>query len=120
MTLWVAMSISIPAYMLGSSLIGNGMNIWQAILTIALGNVIVLIPMALIAHPGQKYGVSFPVLIRSSFGTQGAKCTALLRAFVACGWFGIQSCIAGNALYVILVLFFPSLNLDSAIDRQGF
>lgn len=109
MTLWVSMSISIPAYMLGSSLVGNGMNLWQAMLTIIIGNIIVLIPMALIAHPGPKYGVPFPVLIRSSFGTQGAKLTALFRAFVACGWFGIQSCIAGSALYVIFLSFFPSI-----------
>lgn len=109
MSLWIAMCITITTYMLGSSLIGNGMNWWEAVITIALGNIIVLIPMALIAHPGPKYGVPFPVLIRSSFGLEGAKIIALLRAFVACGWFGINVCIAGNALFLILTYIFPSI-----------
>lgn len=109
MTLWIAMCINIPTYMLGSSLIGSGMNWWQAVVTVILGNIIVLIPMALIAHSGPKYGIPFPVLIRSSFGVEGAKVTALLRAFVACGWFGIQSCIAGNALFLIATYIFPGI-----------
>ncbi|MEI6057206.1 MAG: NCS1 family nucleobase:cation symporter-1 [Lentisphaerota bacterium] len=108
-SMWIALSVSIATYMLGSSLIGSGMNWWQAIVTIALGNIIVLIPMVLVAHPGPKYGVPFPVLIRSSFGTEGAKLAAMARAFVACGWFGIQSSIAGNALFVIISFFFPSI-----------
>lgn len=105
--IWVTMSINIPTYMLGSSLIGSGMNWWQSILTIALGNIIVLIPMSLIAHAGPKYGVPFPVLIRSSFGTQGAKLIAMMRAFVACGWLGINLVISGNALYIILAGLLP-------------
>jgi len=107
--LWISMSACIPTYMLASSLIGGGMNWWQAILTVFLGNLIVVIPMILNAHAGTKYGISFPVFCRASFGTFGANIPALLRAFVACGWFGIQSWIGGNAIYKILSVFVPSL-----------
>src|SRR6266550_3293058 len=107
--LWISMSACIPTYMLASSLIGGGMNWWQAILTIFLGNLIVLIPMVLNAHAGTHYGIPFPVYCRAAFGTRGANVPALLRAFVACGWFGIQAWIGGNAIYKILAVFVPSL-----------
>ena len=107
--LWISMSACIPTYMLASSLIGGGMNWWQAVLTIFLGNLIVLVPMVLNAHAGTKYGIPFPVLCRASFGTRGANLPALLRAFVACGWFGIQAWIGGEAIHKILALFIPSL-----------
>ncbi len=107
--LWISMSACIPTYMLASSLIGGGMNWWQAILTIFLGNLIVLIPMVLNAHAGTYYGIPFPVYCRASFGTKGANIPALLRALVACGWFGIQTWIGGNAIYKILAVFVPSL-----------
>src|SRR3989454_601292 len=107
--LWISMSACIPTYMLASSLIGGGMNWWQAILTIFLGNLIVLIPMVLNAHAGTHYGIPFPVYCRASFGTKGANIPALLRALVACGWFGIQTWIGGNAIYKILAVFMPSL-----------
>jgi NCS1 family nucleobase:cation symporter-1 len=105
--LWISMSACIPTYMLASSLIGGGMNWSQAVLTIFLGNLIVLIPMVLNAHAGTKYGIPFPVFCRASFGTAGANIPALMRAFVACGWFGIQTYIGGEAIYKILVVFFP-------------
>jgi NCS1 family nucleobase:cation symporter-1 len=107
--LWISMSACIPTYMLASSLIGGGMNWWQAIFTIFLGNLIVLIPMVLNAHAGTKYGIPFPVYCRASFGTVGANVPALLRALVACGWFGIQTWIGGNAIYKILGVFWPTL-----------
>src|ERR1700722_20261550 len=97
--LWISMAACIPTYMLASGLISDGMNWWQAILTIFLANVIVLIPMVLNAHAGTHYGIPFPVFCRAAFGTAGANIPALLRAFVACGWFGIQSWIGGNAIY---------------------
>ena len=84
--LWISMSLCIPTYMLASSLIGGGMNWWQAIFTIFLGNTIVLIPMILNGHAGAKYGIPFPVFARASFGTKGANIPAMLRAIVACGW----------------------------------
>ncbi len=107
--LWISMSLCIPTYMLASSLIGGGMNWWQAILTIFLGNCIVLIPMILNGHAGAKYGIPFPVLVRVSFGTKGANIPAMLRAIVACGWFGIQTWIGGASLYNILRAWIPSL-----------
>src|SRR5437867_12458209 len=102
--LWISMSACIPTYMLASGLIDPkiGMNWSQAILTIFFGNLIVLIPMVLNAHAGTHYGIPFPVYCRAAFGTLGANIPALLRALVACGWFGIQSWIGGSAIYKIL------------------
>src|SRR5262245_5438034 len=107
--LWVALAGCVPTYMLASSLIEEGMNWWQAILTICLGNVIVLIPMILNAHPGTRYGIPFPVYCRASFGLRGANVPALLRAVVACGWFGIQAWIGGWAIYQIALVYLPAL-----------
>lgn len=97
--LWVGMAICITTYTLASGLIAQGMNWWQATLTVFLGNVIVLVPMTLNAHPGTAHGVPFPVLLRASFGTLGANIPALLRALVACGWFGIQTWVGGAAIH---------------------
>ena len=107
--LWISMSLCIPTYMLASSLIQGGMNWWQAILTIFLGNAIVLIPMILNGHAGAKYGIPFPVLARASFGTKGANIPAMLRAIVACGWFGIQTWIGGASLYNLIRAWNPSM-----------
>ncbi len=101
--LWVGMAVCIPTYQLASSLIGDGMSWWQALLTVLLGNLIVLVPMALNAHAGTAYGIPFPVLLRSSFGIRGSNVAALMRAVVACGWFGIQTWIGGSALHGIIV-----------------
>jgi len=100
--LWVGMAVSVPAYLLASGLIAQGMSGWQAMTTVLLGNLIVLIPMTLIGHAGTRYGVPFPVLLRSSFGTIGARLPGLLRGLVACGWFGIQTWVGGFAIYQIL------------------
>src|SRR5579872_327546 len=107
-SLWVAMSVCIPTYMLASGLIAGGMSWWQAILTILLGNLIVLIPMLLNAHAGTKYGIPFPVLVRASFGVRGANVPAVLRALVACGWFGIQTWIGGQAIFSMLKIIWPA------------
>ncbi len=106
-SLWVAMSVCIPTYMLASGLIAGGMSWWQAIATILLGNLIVLIPMLLNAHAGTKYGIPFPVFVRASFGVRGANVPAVLRALVACGWFGIQTWIGGQAIYSMLQIMWP-------------
>ena len=106
--LWISMSACIPTYMLASSLISEGMNWYEAVLTIFFGNAIVLLPMILNAHAGTKYGIPFPVYCRSSFGVRGANIPALLRAFVACGWFGIQTWIGGWAIYKICTIYIPS------------
>jgi NCS1 family nucleobase:cation symporter-1 len=103
--LWISMAHCIPTYMLASGLMAAGMNWWQALLTILLGNTIVLAPILLNSHPGTKYGIPFPVFARASYGTLGSNLPALMRALVACGWFGIQSWIGGEALHT----FFSSL-----------
>jgi nucleobase:cation symporter-1, NCS1 family len=106
-SLWVAMSVCIPTYMLASGLIAGGMDWIQAIATILLGNLIVLIPMLLNAHAGTRYGIPFPVFVRASFGIRGANIPAVLRALVACGWFGIQTWIGGQAIYSMLLILWP-------------
>src|SRR5580692_7727412 len=106
--LWISMSACVPTYMLASSMIEGGMNWWQAVLTIFAGNCIVLVPMALNAHAGTRYGIPFPVFCRAAFGLRGANVPALMRALVACGWFGIQTWIGGLALHTLLAVWFPS------------
>src|SRR5262249_28118631 len=105
--LWISMAHCIPTYMLAGGLLAHGMNWWQALFTIGLGNLIVLVPILLNAHPRPRYGIPFPVLARASFGTSGANIAAILRAVVACGWFGIQTFIGGEALKTFLVAIWP-------------
>ena len=101
-SLWVGMAVCIPTYMMASGLIQKGMSWSQALLTVMLGNLIVLVPMMLNAHAGTKYGIPFPVLLRSPFGLFGSNIPALMRALVACGWFGIQTWISGFGIYELL------------------
>jgi NCS1 family nucleobase:cation symporter-1 len=110
--LWFGMSACIPTYMLASGLLASGMNWWQALFTVFLGNTIVLLPIIANAHPGTKYGIPFPVLARAAYGTAGSNLPALMRALVACGWFGIQTWIGGQAVYIASVALWPQL-------RQG-
>jgi len=100
--LWIGMAVCIPTYTLAAGMIEQGMSWWQAVLTVALGNCIVLVPMVLNGHAGAKYGIPFPVLMRASFGTLGANIPAMARALVACGWFGIQTWIGGFAIYQVI------------------
>ncbi len=118
--LWIGMSVCIPTYMLASGLIAGGMNWWQAIMTIALGNIIVLIPMVLNAHAGTKYGIPFPVLARAPFGILGSNVPALLRAIVACGWFGIQTWVGGQAFNSLIGILMPSWAVYSWGPAAGF
>ncbi len=113
--LWISMSLCIPTYMLASSLIDGGMNWWEAILTIFIGNTVVLVPMILNGHAGTKYGIPFPVMARASFGVRGANIPAMLRAIVACGWFGIQTWIGGYAIFLMLKIWMPSLGTMSQL-----
>ena len=111
--LWIGMSVCIPTYMLAASMIEVGMTWWQSVLTVLLGNLIVLVPMILMGHAGTKYGIPFPVLARASFGTLGAHIPAIARSLVACGWFGIQTWIGGFAIYQV----FATLGwIDRAAD----
>ena len=106
--LWISMSVNIPTYMLASGMIAGGMNWRQALFTVFLGNLLVLIPMLLNAHAGAQYGIPFPVFARASFGVLGANVPAILRALVACGWFGIQTWIGGEAINAMIVALAPS------------
>src|SRR5919106_1566259 len=103
--LWIGMAVVITTYTLASGLMAAGMNWWQALLTVTLGNILVLIPMLLNAHAGTKFGVPFPVFVRSSFGVRGANFAAMARALVACGWFGIQTWIGGLATDALVTAF---------------
>jgi NCS1 family nucleobase:cation symporter-1 len=105
--LWVAMSVNIPTYLLASGMIAGGMSWKQALATVFLGNVLVLVPMLLNAHAGARYGIPFPVFARASFGVMGANIAAVLRALVACGWFGIQAWIGGEAINAMIVALDP-------------
>src|SRR6202158_2852312 len=105
--LWISMAHCIPTYMLAGGLVAVGMNWGEALLTIGLGNLIVLCPILLNAHPGTKYGIPFPVLARASFGTKGANVPAMLRAIVACGWVGIPTIIGGQAVRTFIEALWP-------------
>ncbi|HEY4057289.1 MAG TPA: NCS1 family nucleobase:cation symporter-1 [Kofleriaceae bacterium] len=105
--LWISMAHCIPTYTMASGLIASGMAWWQALLTIALGNIIVLAPILLNSHPGTKYGIPFPVFARAAYGTGGANLAALMRALIACGWFGINAWIGGYALQTFLTALWP-------------
>src|SRR6266568_5248119 len=107
--LWISMSVNIPTYMLASGMIAGGMNWKQALFTVFLGNVLVLIPMLLNAHAGARYGIPFPVFARASFGVLGANVPAILRGLVACGWFGIQTWIGGWAIYKLIEVMWPGI-----------
>ena len=106
--LWVSMSVNILTYMLAAGLIQGGMNWKQAVATVFMGNSIVLVPMLLNSHPGARYGIPFPVLARASFGVLGANVAAVLRALVACGWFGIQTWIGGEAISTLISVLAPA------------
>ncbi|HEX9303245.1 MAG TPA: NCS1 family nucleobase:cation symporter-1 [Thermoanaerobaculia bacterium] len=108
--LWISMAHCIPTYMLASGLMAAGMNWKQALVTILLGNTIVLVPILLNSHPGTKYGIPFPVFARAAYGTLGSNLPALMRALVACGWFGIQSWIGGEALHTFFSAILPGWN----------
>jgi NCS1 family nucleobase:cation symporter-1 len=121
--LWVGLAVNIPTYMLAAGLIEGGMSWWQAIFTITLGNLIVLVPMVLNAHAGTRFGIPFPVLARVSFGVRGAHLAALLRSAVACGWFGIQTWIGGSAIQALLLTLYPpwaALSLGPALCFAAF
>src|ERR1039457_5296504 len=105
--LWVSMAHCIPTYMLASGLLSAGMNWSQALVTILLGNMIVLVPILLNSHPGTKYGIPFPVFARAAYGTLGSNVPALMRALVACGWVGIQAWIGGEALQMTFRTIIP-------------
>ncbi|MBT8131388.1 MAG: cytosine permease, partial [Gammaproteobacteria bacterium] len=105
--LWVGMAICVPTYMLGGILTaGFGLSVTEALWTILIANIIVLIPLTLNAFPGTRYGLPCPVVLRSSFGIIGSNVPSLIRALVACGWFGIQTLFGGYAIHILLSVLF--------------
>lgn len=117
--LWVGLVVGVPTYYMAGSLVEMGMAWWQGILTVLAGNLVVLVPMVLSGHAGTKFGVPFPVLARASFGIRGANVPSLLRALVACGWFGIQTWIGGQAIYQLLNTLFHGSFQGSVVPWLG-
>jgi len=108
-SLWIGMGICLPSYALASSMVALGMSTWLAVLNVALGNALILIPMQLNSHAGTKYGIPYPVFARLSFGPNGAQIASIARCIVGCGWCGIQTWFGGYALYTILIVLFPAM-----------
>lgn len=109
--LWVGMAVCVPTYTLASERVAAGMSAWQAVFVIALANLIVLLPLMANGHPGTRYGIPFPVVVRASFGVRGAQLPAILRALVACGWFGIQCWFGGLGLWATASALVPSVSV---------
>ncbi|CAL9780976.1 unnamed protein product [Musa acuminata subsp. burmannicoides] len=101
-SLWVSLVVGVPSYYLAGSLVDLGMAWWQGVATVVLANLIVLFPLVLTGVPGTRHGVPFPVLARAAFGVRGAHVPTLLRALVGCGWFGIETWIGGEAIFLLL------------------
>ena len=100
--IWMGMSHCVTSYLLASGLIVLGMSWLQAFLTITIANFVVLIPMILKGRAGCLVGIPFPVFSRAFYGIRHENLAALLRALVACGWFGIQTWIGAQAIYTII------------------
>jgi NCS1 family nucleobase:cation symporter-1 len=114
-SLWIGMSVCLPAFTMASGLVAMGLSPWMAVLNVALGNLIILIPIQLNSHVGTKYGIPFPVFARMTFGTVGAHIPSLSRAVTACGWNAIQSWFGGGALVAMASVFVPSIrDMDNA------
>ena len=121
-SLWVGMAICVPTYMLGGALTaGFGLSVAEALWTILLANIIVLIPLTLNAYPGTRYGIPCPVVLRASFGIIGSNVPSLIRAVVACGWFGIQTLFGGIAIDIVFDAIIPGWsNLGGVGEVLGF
>ncbi|GFP85537.1 probable allantoin permease [Phtheirospermum japonicum] len=118
-SLWVALVVGVPSYYLAGSLVDLGMSWWQGIATVVAANVILLLPLTLTGHPGTKYGISFPVLARSSFGIRGAHIPTLLRALIGCGWYGIETWIGGEAIFILLPKIIKNSSLAQPLSWLG-
>ncbi len=108
-SLWVGMAICVPTYTLGGVLTAYfGLSVSEALWTIFAANIVVLIPLTLNAYPGTRYGIPCPVVMRASFGIIGSNVPSLIRAVVACGWFGVQTLFGGIAIHLMLAALFPA------------
>jgi NCS1 family nucleobase:cation symporter-1 len=108
-SLWVGMAICVPTYTLGGVLTAYfGLSVSEALWTILIANIVVLVPLTLNAYPGTRYGIPCPVVLRASFGIIGSNVPSLIRALVACGWFGVQTLFGGIAIHLMLAAMFDS------------
>ncbi|GMN39289.1 hypothetical protein TIFTF001_008522 [Ficus carica] len=118
-SLWVGLVVGVPSYYLAGSLVDLGMAWWQGIATVVTANLILLVPLVLTGHPGTRYGVPFPVLARSAFGIRGAHVPTLLRALVGCGWYGIETWIGGEAIFLLLPKSIKESSLSTSVPWLG-
>ncbi|XP_052174173.1 LOW QUALITY PROTEIN: purine-uracil permease NCS1 [Diospyros lotus] len=118
-SLWVGLVVGVPSYYLAGSLVDLGMAWWQGIATVVAANLILLFPLVLTGHAGTRYGIPFPVLARSSFGIRGAHIPTLLRALVGCGWYGIETWIGGEAIFLLLPKFIKESSFSQALPWLG-
>lgn len=118
-SLWIGLVVGVPSYYLAGSLVDLGMAWWQGIATVVAANMILLVPLVLTGHPGTAYGIPFPVLARSSFGIRGAHIPTLLRALVGCGWYGIETWIGGEAIYLLLPNSIKNSSLSQVVPWLG-
>lgn len=118
-SLWVGLVVGVPSYYLAGSLVDLGMAWWQGIATVVAANMILLVPLVLTGHAGTLYGISFPVLARSSFGIHGAHIPTLLRALIGCGWYGIESWIGGEAIFLLLPKAMKETSLSLPLPWLG-
>jgi NCS1 family nucleobase:cation symporter-1 len=113
--LWVGMSICIPSFMMASGLVGMGLSVWASVFNVVLGNVLILIPIQLNSYVGTKYGISFPVFSRLTFGMKGAHIASVSRAITACGWCAVQCGLGGTAIMFCVQAFVPSLDISTPV-----
>ncbi|XP_027364119.1 purine-uracil permease NCS1-like [Abrus precatorius] len=118
-TLWVGLVVGVPSYYLAGSLVDLGMAWWQGIATVVVANIILLVPLVLTGHAGTRYGISFPVLARSSFGIHGAHIPTLVRALIGCGWYGIESWIGGEAIFLLLPKSLKETSFSQSLPWLG-
>ncbi|KAF8397773.1 hypothetical protein HHK36_016695 [Tetracentron sinense] len=118
-SLWVGLVVGVPSYYLAGSLVDLGMAWWQGIATVVAANIILLVPLILTGHPGTRYGISFPVLARLAFGIRGAHIPTLLRALVGCGWYGIETWIGGEAIFILLPSYIKETSFAQSLPWLG-
>ena len=119
-SLWIGLSICIPSFTMASSLVALGLSPWLAVINVALGNCIILVPIQMNSHAGTKYGIPFPVFCRMTFGVVGAHIPAISRALIACGWCAVQSWIGGAAIVSMVGAVVPSFSAMPSAQFIGF
>ncbi|TIS11074.1 MAG: nitrate reductase, partial [Mesorhizobium sp.] len=99
---WTSDVHSLWGYYLAASLFLFCGGFVNFIIAIGIGSLIIYFLMNLVGYAGVKTGVPYPVLARASFGIWGANIPALVRAVVACFWYGAQTAAASGAIVALL------------------